>query len=396
MSVCGVFCALMVSRASDAQITITDSGQVNKYSLSLEGLKADRSAETGRALAMLEKDLVYSGWFRVEKGATSVSVSGTLARSGGGVSLTGQLVWRAGAGSKQAPLNFVDKDPEQLAHRVSDAITLAITGKPGIASSQILFLGTRSGKKEVYRCNPHGGAASQLTADKSISVSANWLPGRKGFVYTSFRKEAPSIYYVDLVTNKRRQLTRFPGLNVAGDISPDGREMLMTLSKDGNPEIYVMDLRTLKERRLTKTPRANEASPTWSPDGRQIAFVSDSRGSPQIYVMNRDGSGRQLLTREGRENVSPDWGPDGRIAYSSRRFGRYHIFVIDPRTGVATQLTKSDVDHEDPSWARDGRHIVYCRTQAYRANLYVLDTGGDPQVRLTKLDGDWYAPACSP
>ena len=55
MSVCGVFCALMVSRASDAQITITDSGQVNKYSLSLEGLKADRSAETGRALAMLEK-----------------------------------------------------------------------------------------------------------------------------------------------------------------------------------------------------------------------------------------------------------------------------------------------------------------------------------------------------
>ena len=47
MSVFGVFCALMVSRASDAQITITDSGQVNKYSLSLEGLKADRSAETG-------------------------------------------------------------------------------------------------------------------------------------------------------------------------------------------------------------------------------------------------------------------------------------------------------------------------------------------------------------
>jgi Tol biopolymer transport system component len=98
----------------------------------------------------------------------------------------------------------------------------------------------------------------------------------------------------------------------------------------------------------------------------------------------------------GSENVSPDWGPDGRIAFSSRRDGRYHICTIDPSTGRGEQHTGDNADHEEPSWARDARHIVYVRTVVYHADLYVLDTLGDPEVRLTTFQGDWYSPAWSP
>jgi TolB protein len=156
-----------------------------------------------------------------------------------------------------------------------------------------------------------------------------------------------------------------------------------------------MDLRTRRLTRLTKTGQAAEASPNWSPDGRQIVFVSDRVGRPHLYVLSSHGGQEKRLTFRGRENVAPSWGPDGRIAYSSRREGRYHICVTDPRTGADTQLTSDYVDHEDPSWAADGRHIVYTRTEGYRSDVYVLDTMGDPQVRLTRLQGDWYSPAWS-
>ena len=133
-----------------------------------------------------------------------------------------------------------------------------------------------------------------------------------------------------------------------------------------------------------------------APDGNQIAFVSDTSGRPQIYIMNRRGGERRRISLHGSENVAPDWGPDGRIVYSSRRFGRYQLFLYDPRTDKEEGLTQEAVDHEDPSWAPDGRHVCYTREEAYRQQVYVLDTISRRSIRLTRYEGSWYAAAWSP
>jgi len=185
-------------------------------------------------------------------------------------------------------------------------------------------------------------------------------------------------------------------VNAGAAISPDGRLMALTLSKDGNPELYIKNLGSGKLTRLTKTGTAAEASPTWSPDGKKIAFVSDSSGSPQIYIVSSRGGKARRVTHRGNENVSPDWGPDGRIAFSSKRSGRYQICVMDPERHTEEQLTSDYVDHEQPSWAPDGRHIAYARTEGYVSDVYILDTMGDAPLRLTRLKGNWYAPAWSP
>ena len=56
------------------------------------------------------------------------------------------------------------------------------------------------------------------------------------------------------------------------------------------------------------------------------------------------------------------------------------------------QLTYDWVDHEDPSWAPDGRHIVCSQTSNFHSDLYILDTLGDPPLRLTTIQGEWYSP----
>lgn len=283
-----------------------------------------------------------------------------------------------------------------MAHRIADDIVEAVEGKVGIASSSIIMVGAKRGKQDIYMCGADGQGLSQLTKDGAPCLSPNWGSDAQKIYYTSLRTGYPDVYEIALQGFKRRRVSKYPGINSGAAVSPDGRRMALTLSKDGNPDLYVRDLGDGRPERITRTPRAAEASPSWSPDGRKIVFVSDRTGSPQLYVASRSGKETRRITLRGRENVSPDWGPHGVIAYSSRREGRYQICIVDPKDGKEKQITSDGADHEDPSWAPDGRHIIYVRTVNYRSALYVLDTLGDPEIRFMQYEGDWYSPAWSP
>ena len=120
---------------------------------------------------------------------------------------------------------------------------------------------------------------------------------------------------------------------------------------------------------------------------------------PQLCVLDLATGKQRSLTvpsYHGRNNQSPDWGPSGLIAFASMRGGKYQIGVIDPSGGRTVWLTDSPADHEDPSWAPDGRHIVCSKTSNYHSELYILDVKGDPPLRLKLQSGDWYSPSWSP
>jgi len=142
-------------------------------------------------------------------------------------------------------------------------------------------------------------------------------------------------------------------------------------------------------RRLTETVHGVEASPCWSPDGRSIVYVSDISKTPQLYIVDVATRQSRRLTYRGSENVNPDWNGKGKIVYATKRGGGYQIAVIDPRTGEGScELLTQPGDYEHPSWAPDSRHIV-CSN---RSSLYILDTLGDPAVRLINLAGNWISP----
>jgi Tol biopolymer transport system component len=91
--------------------------------------------------------------------------------------------------------------------------------------------------------------------------------------------------------------------------------------------------------------------------------------------------------------VSPHWGPNGWIAYCSRRGGLYGIYMLNPATGEDRQVSPNDTHYEDPCWATDGRHIVCTRQEGRGSKIYMLDTMGDPPLCLTAYGGDWFSPA---
>lgn len=380
--------------AVDVQIVKAGSGKV---SIDLSAMACSGGSNAQVFKQTLENDLKLSGWFTVVgRGAGAVVVQGACEDRGGTVDVTCSVANAASQRFYFSGKRYSESSARRLAHKISDEIVAAVKQKKGIASTRIAMVSGQGGAKHVYLCDADGGDLIRLTSEGTICMSPKWWPDAGSLVYTSFHGGFPDVYRILLGAKRRERIVNFPGLNAGAEVSPDGRKIVLTLSKDGNPDLYIKNLDSGQLMRLTRTRHATEASPAWSPDGQNIVFVSDKSGSPQLYITRPGENTEKRVTFKGTENVSPDWGSDGRIVYSSRREGRYQICILDPRSGEQTQVTSDYVDHEDPAWAPDNRHIVFARTEKFQSVLYILDTLGDPPVRLTSSEGDWSFPAWSP
>jgi TolB protein len=256
--------------------------------------------------------------------------------------------------------------------------------------------GAKKKIREIFIMDYDGRNIRQITQDRDLCLSPAWSPDARKLVYTSFRQSNPDLYIYNLDTGKIRVLAAFPGMNGAAAWSPDGNRLAVTLSRDGNPEIYTISADGTDPRRLTKS-RNVETSPVWSKDGSSIFFISDRSGAPQIWRMSSSGGSPTVIARGG-QNDDPSVSPRGDLlAYtSSQGGGGFNIWVCDVNGGGARNLT-GDLSGgcEQPSWASDGRHIVF----NHKGQLVIMDADGSDKRFITseaRIHGENAAPAWGP
>ena len=384
-----------------AQVVVSKNFQ--KRSFAVTGFAGDASV-AGPLAEVLKNDVRLSGYLALTpSGEAEFVQQGNVRRDGGGVTvecIITQMATKKAVLSRSYPGSA--QDLRRVAHAICDDIVQTITGQRGIAQTKIAFVRANGKSKELAVMDYDGYNARQLTYDKSISVRPRWSPNGRKIIYTSYLSKFPDVLEADLYTNQRRRIASFPGLNSGADFSPDGSLIALTLSKDGNPELYVMRTQGGGLTRLTNT-RGAESSPTWSPDGRNIAYVSDDRGSPQIYLVGRDGGEPTRLTVSPAYNTEPAWSrpPSGSdiqamVAVTSRVNGRFQIGVYDSATRGVRPVVADDADNEDPSWAPNGRHLVFTKTRNWRPRLYLLDVVTGEQVELPAVEGGASEPAWGP
>jgi TolB protein len=281
------------------------------------------------------------------------------------------------------------------AHRFSEEIVRYIDGEAGIGSTEIVFSGGETGKKELYVADYDGSNARQITQHGSVSIKPKISPDGNKIAYVSYKDGYPFIYVFDRATGRSTQVSREVGTNISPAWSPDGRRLAMTLSKDGNTEIYVKNADGSNPVRLTRN-RNGDTSPTWSPDGSRIAFVSDRGGAPQIYVMSSSGGEATRLTFQGGSSYDPAWSPDGKyIAYAVERSGDgFEIYMVGANGGQAVRLTNSAGSNESPTWSPDSRHIMFMTTRSGRPELWTVNpsTGTErpvPGIRVRAEGPTW-------
>lgn len=376
------------SAARPPVISVVKRG-AEKDAVSLAGLKAN--GPNGRLFTQtLRRNLELSGWFRIatEGAGGSVTLVGVVSEAGGGMQSNFRVAW-PGKAFTWTQVAMGQAEVRRQAQRLTDEMVRLIQGEVGIAQTRIVFVNRRGpNNADLYMVDADGQELMQLTRDHVAAVGPRWAPDGRNLYYTSFVQGYPTVARLE-VGGGRSTLAAFRGLNTGAAVSPDGRHVALILSYQGNPELYALELASGRLRRLTQTPQGVEASPCWSPDGRSLVYVSDISRAPQLYLVDVASRQSRRLTFKGSENVSPDWSAKGQLVYATRRAGGYQLAVMDPARGEASaELITPPGDFESPSWAANSRHIVY----SSRNTLYILDTLGDPTIRLISVAGNWISP----
>jgi TolB protein len=393
---------VITAQSALAQVRVGVSGAVKRY-IAITGLAGDATVG-GQLTEVLRNDLRLSGWMGLAQPVTAEFVSqGTARLSGGDLKVDFSVTQRA---TQKVVLSKAYSGSAQelrrLAHTIANDVVQTITGQRGIALTKIAFVLKHGKNSELAVMDYDGYNVQRITDDKSISAHPRWSPDGKRIVYTSYIHTYPDVVEANIYTHQRKALAKFPGLNTGAEYAPDGQTIALTLSKDGNPELYTMNVSDGKLTRLTRTKGA-ESSPTWLPDGQQIAYVSDDRGSPQIYLIARGGGEPVRLTVSPSYNTEPGWShpPVGSetkpmLAVTSRVGGKFSIGIYDSASSEVKILVDDGADNQDPSWAPDGRHLVFSKKRNWRSRLYLLDVLTGEQVELPAVEGGMSEPAWGP
>jgi TolB protein len=151
-------------------------------------------------------------------------------------------------------------------------------------------------------------------------------------------------------------------------------------------------------RRLTRSSGI-DTEPNFSPDGKSIIFTSDRGGSPQIYRMPVRGSASRVaerLTFEGSYNVSPQYRHDGKsFTFIHRNDSQFNVAIQSLETRQVQLLTDSSFD-ESPSFAPNGKIILYATEIKGRGILAAVSSDGRTRQELSTQEGDIREPAWGP
>lgn len=270
----------------------------------------------------------------------------------------------------------------RMAHKVADAVYSRLTGESGYFDSRVVFVsesGPKNNRQKRLAIMDYDGANVQnLTDASNIVLAPRFSPSGNEISYTSYETGMPRVFILNVNTVKRRALDGQSGMTFSPRFSPNGKTVVMSISERGNTDIYSVNLRTGRRTRLTSAPSI-ETAPDFSPDGKQIVFESDRGGSQQLYVMSANGGeARRISFGKGRYGT-PVWSPRGDlVAFTKMSGGRFHIGIMRLDGSEERLLTSSFLD-EGPTWAPNGRVLMFFRESAGASGaptLYSVDISG--------------------
>jgi len=366
--------------------------------------------------AIIRADLARSGMFRIIDSNEIIPENATLDAAtwktrGADAVVTG-VVYRGTDGRieiryrlrdttkpgdiSQLNIKIQSRFSRKAAHQVADDVFQALTGLRGIFATRIAYVSKSGGEYRLEIADADGENQIAVLRSPEPIISPSWSPDGKKLAYVSFESKKAIIYVQELDTGRRIPVANYKGNNSAPAWSPDGQKLAVALSRDELTQIFLISADGSDIKRLTKSSGI-DTEPCFSPDGQTIFFTSDRGGSPQIYRMSIDGSDVRRITPAGNDySISPSVSADGRmLTYVAKRGRNYQIQLHDLVTGMERPLSTAGHD-ESPSFAPNGRYVVYSSNSGGRSGLTVTSIEGNTSYSLNAKTSNIREPAWGP
>jgi TolB protein len=316
-------------------------------------------------------------------------------------------LWDVIAGQQMTGLAYftIPNNWRRVAHIIADAIYKRITGEDGYFDTRVVYIAESGPQnrriKRLAIMDQDGANHRFLTDGRVLVLTPRFSPTAQEITYLSYFRDQPRVYLFNIDTGQQEVVGDFPGMTFAPRFSPDGKKVIMSLSAEGNSQIYALDLRTRSVKRLTNHASIN-TSPCYSPDSNSICFNSDRSGGQQLYTMDAEGGGVKRISFGQGRYATPVWSPRGDLlAFTKFTSSGFAIGVMRPDGSGERLLTESFLV-EGPTWAPNGRVLMYFRQQPTddqgrggSVRLHSIDlTGFNEREIITPVDGS--DPAWSP
>jgi len=236
-----------------------------------------------------------------------------------------------------------------------------------------------------------GSGLVQLTTSRNLDYTPTLSSDQRRLVYSSKISGVWQLVEVDVNGFGSANQITFGSINYeAPHFSPDGQHLLASVSSGGGDDIYLLDSRTgAIIDQLTNLP-GDEYYPHWLADGTGFIFSWQNGNDRGIYFQDMNFN-RVELIHSSTFNGFAYPSPDGRqIAFYSGRDGDYEIYVMNTNGSNQRRLTFSPGRDASPVWSPDGQWIAFESERNGNYDLFAIRPDGSDLRQLTSgSENDW-------
>ncbi len=238
--------------------------------------------------------------------------------------------------------------------------------------------------QELFIIPTNGGAARQMTFDKTIIRSLAWSADGQNIIFVSMRSNnQPNLWQIAAKGADKPQLISTNSKNIRNTaVSPDGRNIAF-IDEVEDVNIWQIGQQNTPSRKFIESVTF-EHSQQFSPDGKRVVFVSDRTGNGEVWIADASGKNQRQLTTSPTNVGSPRFSPDGKfIVYGSQND---EIFVISVEGGTPRRLISGDGKNNIlPTWSADGAFIYFATNRTGELQLWKIASDGNGEaVQITK------------
>jgi dipeptidyl aminopeptidase/acylaminoacyl peptidase len=252
------------------------------------------------------------------------------------------------------------------------------------SGKQIAYIGTKSGRLNVWVMNADGSDAKQLVKSDDRETGVVWSPDKKDIVFQQDRggDELYDLYSVAIDGGTPVNLTKTDTVSETNPrFSPDGKWLAFGHKMKTAPstDLAVMDWLTRKTRVLTheNDPKQSWTVDAWSPDNRYLYAVrGDLHENSSVYRVELTNGGTVELTpHEGKELITIGGiSPDGKtlLLSSTEKGGYRNVALLDVESRNRRWITDTQWEAAPGDFSPDGSKFTYVLNADGRTTIHVV------------------------